>query len=82
MSQSHKKVGIVVKVRTINGLSSRPPDKSAYWKISFLIIQPNHNVVCTQKNRPNETVLLSNQNTFNLMGKEINAILCAQTILI
>ena len=35
----------------------------------------------TQKNRLNETVLLSNQNTC-LMGKEINAILGAQIILI
>ena len=36
----------------------------------------------TQKNRLNETVLLSTQNMFKLMGKEINAILGAQTILI
>ena len=36
----------------------------------------------TQKNRLNETVLLSTQNTCLLMGKEINAILGSQTILI
>ena len=35
----------------------------------------------TQKNRLNMTVLLSTQNTFELKGKEINAILGAQTIL-
>ena len=39
----------------------RPPDKSAYWKIIFLISEPKH-VVGTQKNRLNETVLLSTQN--------------------
>ena len=38
-----------------------PPDESAYLKIIFLISQPKH-VVGTQKNRLNETVLLSTQN--------------------
>ena len=41
---------------------TRPPDKSAYWKIIFFISQPKH-VVGTQKNHLNETVLLSTQNT-------------------
>ena len=36
----------------------------------------------TERNRLNETVLLSTQNTFKLMGKEMNAILGAQTVLI
>ena len=36
----------------------------------------------TQKNRLNKMILLSTQNTFKLMGKEINAILGAQAILI
>ena len=41
-----------------------PPDKSAYWKTIFFISHPKHNyVVGTQKNRLNETVLLSIQNT-------------------
>ena len=40
----------------------RPPDKRAYWKIIFFISHPKH-VVGTQKNRLNETVLLSTQNT-------------------
>ena len=39
----------------------RPLVKSVYQKISFLISQPKH-VVGTQKNRLNETVLLSTQN--------------------
>ena len=38
--------------------------------------------VGTQKNRLNETVLLSTKTHVKLMVKEINAILCAQTILI
>ena len=45
-----------------NDIESRPPDKSAYWKIIFFISHPKH-VVGTQKNRLNETVLLSIQNT-------------------
>ena len=40
----------------------RPPDKSAYWKIIYFISHLKH-VVGTQKNRLNETVLLSTQNT-------------------
>ena len=52
--------------RTYNDLSqypvvsSRPPDKSVYWKIIF---SSKTYVVGTQKNRLNETVLLSTQNT-------------------
>ena len=41
----------------------RPPDKSAYWKIIFLCSQPKTYVVGTQKNRLDERVLLSTQNT-------------------
>ena len=36
----------------------------------------------TQKNRLNETVLLSTKHMFKLMSKDINEIVCAQTILI
>ena len=39
-----------------------PSDKSAYWKTIFFISHPKHNVVGSQKNRLNETVLLSTQN--------------------
>ena len=39
---------------------TRPPDKSTNWKIIFFISHPKH--VGTQKNRLNETVLLSTQN--------------------
>ena len=45
-----------------------PPDKSAYLKIIFHISQTKH-VVGTQKNRLNETVLLSTQNMFKLIGR-------------
>ena len=39
-------------------------------------------VVGTQKNRLNETVLLSTQNMFKLMGKKIMTILCSKVLLI
>ena len=54
----------------------RPPDKSVYWKIIFFISHAKQYVVGTQKNRLNETVLLTTQNTrLNLMGKKIIKIL-------
>ena len=46
--------------------NNRPPDKSAYWKIIFFIyfiFLYFPYVVGTQKNRLNETVLLSTKNT-------------------
>ena len=46
----------------------RPPDKSAYWKIIFLYFSSKTYVVGTQKNRLNETVLLSFQNTCLING--------------
>ena len=52
--------------------SCRPPDKSVYVKIIFLISQPKHNVVGTQKNRLDETVLLSTQkHMFRLLGQSL-----------
>ena len=42
-------------------IKGRPPDKSVYQKIIFIISQPKH-VVGTQKNCLNEAVLLSTQN--------------------
>ena len=51
-------------------------------RVQFSYFSTQTYVVSTQKNRLNETVLLSTQNTYRLMGKEINAILGAQTILI
>ena len=47
-----------------------PLVKSVYQKFNSLISQPKH-VVGTQKNRLNETVLLSTQNMLKLMGKKI-----------
>ena len=41
----------------------RPPDKSAYWKIIFFISHPKQMLWVLKKNRLNETVLLSTQNT-------------------
>ena len=46
---------------TIWLLVSKPPDNSVYWKTIFFISHLKH-VVGTQKNRLNETVLLSTQN--------------------
>ena len=72
--------------RTQHSLNTLPPvlSKSAYWKIIFLISQPN--ICCGySKSHLNETVLLSTQDTCIdniLMGKEINTSLGAQTILI
>ena len=44
---------------------------SAYKEINCLISQTKHYVVGTQKNRRDETVLLSTKNyTFNLMCKK------------
>ena len=42
--------------------TSRPLVKRVYKKIIFLFLSQNINVVGTQKNRLNETVLLSTQN--------------------
>ena len=49
----------------LSAYTLRPPDRSVYWKIIFFVSHPKHMsyVVCTQKNRLNETVLLSTQNT-------------------
>ena len=45
---------------------------SAYKEINCLISQPKHYAVGTQKNRRNETVLLSTKDyTLNLMCKKI-----------
>ena len=59
----------------------RPPDTSGSLKL-FSYFSTKTYVVGTQANRLNETVLLSTQNMFKLMGKEMNAILVAQTVLI
>ena len=42
----------------------RPPDKSAYWKNYYLHFSSKTYAAGTQKNRLNETVLLSTQNTY------------------
>ena len=59
-----------------NGLQYyRPPDKSAYWKIIFL-----NYVVGTQKEPSQWDGSFEHpKHMFKLMGKEINAILGAQT---
>ena len=46
----------------LNGPIDRPP-KSAYWKTVFFISHQKTYVLGTQKNRLNETVLFSTQNT-------------------
>ena len=42
---------------------AKPPDKNAYLKIIFSYFMTKTYVVGTQKNRLNETFLLSTQNT-------------------
>ena len=44
-------------------LGNRPSDKSVYWNFFFLYFSSKTYVVGTQKNRLNETVLLSTKNT-------------------
>ena len=44
-------------------LIDMPPDKSAYWKIIFSKFSTKTYVWGTQKNRLNEMILLSTQNT-------------------
>ena len=51
-----------------------PPDKSAYWKIIFLHL--NQNICCGYSGSFEHP-----KHMFKLMGKEINAIFGAQTIL-
>ena len=46
----------------INFQLHRPPDKSVYQKIIFLISQPKHMLWGTQKNCLDEMVLMSTQN--------------------
>ena len=56
---------------------------SAYKEINCLISQPKHYVVGTQKNRGNETVLLSTKNdTLNLMCKNILRFYAKTTVFI
>ena len=56
-----------------------PPDTSALLKVHFLMAQPKH-VMGTQKNRLNETVLLSTQNNVKLMDKKIFTVLCPKIL--
>ena len=60
----------------------RPPDKSAYWIINFLIAQPRHMFWILKR-----TVLMRRffehpKHMFKLTDKEMNAILGVLTILI
>ena len=57
----------------------RPQDKSAYWKIIFLISQPKHMLWVLK--RTGDGSFEHPKHMFKLIGKEINAILGAQTIL-
>ena len=48
--------------------SFRPPDKSAYLKIIFLICQPKHIVCCRYSKEPSQ--IEHPKHMFKLMGKE------------
>ena len=51
-----------VKLQMMLVIIKRPPDKSVYWKtIIFIYHESKTYAVGTQKNRLNETVLLSTQ---------------------
>ena len=50
----------------------RPPDKSAYLKIIFFYFSTKTYVMGTQKNRLNETVLLSTKTHVKTDGQETN----------
>ena len=66
-----------LKIHVTHGLCIRPLYKSVYWKYYFLYFSYKSYVVGTQKNRLNEMVLLSTQNTcLKLIGKKIIAIFC------
>ena len=52
-------VKVCRKISICNGIYIRALVISAYKEINCLISQPRHYVVGTQKNRRNETVLLS-----------------------
>ena len=56
------KLFILRKIPVLILEHDRPPDKRAYWKIIFFISHSKTYVVGTQKNRLNETALLSTQN--------------------
>ena len=61
----------------------RPPDKSAYWKKLFFLFV-NQNICCGYSKYPSQWdgSFENPKHLFKLMGKEINAIKGAQTILI
>ena len=60
----------------------RPPDKSAYWKLFFLFL--SQNICCGYSKEPSQWdgSFEHPKHMFKLMGKDINAILGEQTILI
>ena len=62
-------------------LSPRPPDKSAYLKKKIFLIR---NICCGCSKEPSQWdgSFEHPKHIFNLMGKEVNVILSAQTILI
>ena len=64
-----------------HNIAVRPPDKSAYWKIIFLFL--NQNICCGYSKELSrwDSSFEHPKHMFKLMGKEINAIFGAQTIL-
>ena len=61
---------------------SRPLVKSVYQKIKFSYFSTKTYVKGAQKNRLNETVLLSTQNMLKLMGKKLFTILRSKRMFI
>ena len=58
------------------------PDKSVYWKVIFLISQTKHLLWVLKRTVSMRRFFGAPIHMFKVMGKEINAILGAQTILI
>ena len=79
-------LSIVSSVTVMNcllydSLVLRSPDKSAYWKIIFLISQPEH-LLWVLKRTLSISFFEHPKHMFKSMRKEINAIIGSQTIVI
>ena len=72
------KNSLMFSLSQCNNYKSRPLVKSAYQKNIFLISQPKHYVVGTQRDSSFE----SPKHMLKLMGKEIFTILRSKTLLI
>ena len=87
MVRQEKTIGNIQWKYTVFSLISslysiRPPDKSTYWKIIFLISEPKHMFWVLKRTASMKRFFWAPKHMFKLMSKKIKAILGAQTILI